>query len=476
VRLLSPSMLCALALSACATVSKERGHDEVAKIVKERTGLSTSWEQGTPEDEQVAARVAQLLRDGLDRQRAIEIALVNNPSLQATYEELGVSQAQMVQAGLLSNPSLGGSVAWPIDGEGDRIEYEASIAQNFLDIFVLPLRKRVAREQFMADTLRVAHEALQMAAEVSKAFAEVQAHTQLLDLRRMVLQAVQAASELSERQHRAGNITDLALATEQAAYQQAKLDLAREELELLKTREELNRLLGLWGPQATEWAIAEKLPELPPQEAPLEHLEATAIRQRLDIDAARKQALLLSNAVGLARTTRLFGVIEVGVHVHQDPDGPRLFGPTLSLELPVFDRRHALIAKLEAQHRQADRRLAALAVDARSQVRIARAQMLAARQVVDHYRSVLLPLRETVVEHAHLQYNGMQIGLYELLSAKREQVEGYRAYLESVRDYWIARAELERVMGGRIGAHTPTSGGGEDRGSKEDHDHEHSTR
>lgn len=474
-RLLSPSVLCALALSACATVSKERGHDEVARIVKERTGLSTSWEQGTPEDERVAARVAELLTDGLDRHRAIEIALVNNPSLQATYEELGVSQAEMVQAGLLSNPSLGGSIAWPVDGEGGRIEYEGSIAQNFLDIFVLPLRKRVAREQFMADTLRVAHEALQVAANVSKAFAEVQAHTRLLDLRRMVLQAAQAASELAERQHRAGNITDLALATENATYQQTKLDLAREELELMKRREELNRLLGLWGPQ-TEWAVAEELPELPPQELPLEHLEATAIRQRLDIDAARKQALLLSNAVGLARTSRLFGLIEVGVHVHQDPDGPRLFGPTLSLELPIFDRRQALIAKLEAQRRQADRRLAALSVDARSQVRIARAQMLAARQVVDHYGSVLLPLRERVVEHAQLQYNGMQIGLYELLSAKREQVEAYRSYLESVRDYWIARAELERVMGGRVGAPTPPSQRGADRGSKEDHDHEHSTR
>jgi cobalt-zinc-cadmium efflux system outer membrane protein len=473
-RVVASSVLVALALSGCATVSKERGHDEVAKIVRERIGRSTSWEQGTPEDEQVAARVAELLKDGLDRQRAIEIALVNNPSLQATYEGLGVSQAEMVQAGLLSNPSFGGSFAWPVDGGGGRTEYEASIAQNFLDVFVLPLRKRVAREQFTADTLRVAHEALQVAADVSKAFAQVQAHTQLIEMRRMVVQAAQAASELAERQHRAGNITDLARASEQAAYQQAKLDLAREELEVLQRREELNRLLGLWGSR-TEWSIAERLPELPPEEVPLDHLEATAIRQRLDIDAARKQALLLSNAVGLARTPRLFGVIEVGVHIHQDPDGPRLFGPTLSLELPVFDRRQALIAKLEAQQRQADRRLAALSIDARSQVRVARAQMLAARQVVDHYRKTLLPLRETVVEHAQLQYNGMQIGLYELLLAKRDQVEAYRAYLESVRDYWIARAELERVMGGRIGPPAPPAEGGQGATRKE-HDHEHPTR
>lgn len=446
----APWMLLASSLFACAGVSKSRGHREVAEIVRERTGSATSWEHGTPEDDRVAARVAELLMNGLDRRRAVEVALVNNPSLQATYEELGVSQADMVQAGLLSNPTLGGSAGFPLDGEGGRVEYEASITQNFLDLFILPLRKRVAREQFTADTLRVAHEALEVAAEVGKAIAELQAQTQVAELAHTALQAARVAAELAERQHRAGNITDLALSTEQAGYQQAQLDAAREDLELLERREDVNRLLGLWGPQ-THWELAEKLPELPPEDAPLEHLEAAAIRQRLDVDAARKQALLMANAVSLARTSRLFGVIEVGVHVHQDPDGPRLFGPTLSLELPIFDRRQALIARLEALRRQADRRLAALSIEARSAVRIARVRLLSARKVVEHYRDVLLPTRQAVVDHASLQYNGMQIGLYELLAAKKEQIDARHGYVSAVRDYWVARAELERVTGGRIG-------------------------
>jgi cobalt-zinc-cadmium efflux system outer membrane protein len=96
--------------------------------------------------------------------------------------------------------------------------------------------------------------------------------------------------------------------------------------------------------------------------------------------------------------------------------------------------------------------------------------MLSARQVVDHYRTVLLPLRETVVEQASLQYNGMQIGLYELLSAKKEQVDAYRAYVGSVRDYWIARAELERVMGGRIGTAAPVPEGGGQSDTGKEHD------
>ena len=437
-----------LLASGCASIQKERGHAEVAALVEERLGRKTRWNQGTPEDAEVQRHLDTLLKEDLTSDRAVEVALLNNPSLQSTYEDLGVSQADLVQAGLLSNPSISGSVGFPISGRGVS-EHEFSLVQEFLDLFTLPLRKRVAREQFMADTLRVAHEALGTAAEVRKAFSEVQSRQQLVALRRMVQEAAEAASELAARQHEAGNITELELATERASAEEARLVLAQEELALVEAREHLNRLLGLWGPR-TQWTVSEKLPAPPSQEAPLERLESLAIRRRLDIDAARKQAALLWNALELARTTRFFGRVEVGVHTHRDADGPRLLGPTLSLELPIFDQRQALIARLESQHRQGERRLAELSVNARSEVRAARARLLSLRLVAERYRQVVLPLREKVVEQSQLQYNGMQIGLYQLLSAKREQVEAYRSYIEAVRDYWMARAEMERLVGGRL--------------------------
>lgn len=466
----------ALVASGCAGISKERGHAEVAALVEERIGYKTAWNQGAPEDSAVAARVAQLLEKGLTRDAAIEIALVNNPSLQETYEELGVSQAEMVQAGLLRNPSLGVDVGLPI-GEG-HVEANFSLVQEFLDLFMLPLRKRIAAEQFEADTARVAHEALQVAAEVSQALAAVQANEQLVELRRTVVEAAQASTELAERQYQAGNINELELATERAAYQQGRLELAADELALQEARERLNRLLGLWGPQAG-WTLAQKLPELPAAEAPIENVESLAIRQRLDIQAAKTSAGLMSKAVDLARSSRLFGTIEIGADLHQDPDGPRVFGPTLRLELPIFDQRQAMIARLEAQQRQSERRLLALSVNARSEVRVARAKLLAARQVAEHYRKVLLPLRQRIVELSQLHYNGMFIGPYQLLAAKQEQVHAYRGYIESLRDYWSARAELERVAGGRLPGSppppTPTSAG-QDGAAKDGHDHDHTTK
>lgn len=447
----------ALLAGGCASIQKERGHAEVAALVEERLGRKTRWNQGTPEDAEVARHLDALLKEDLTSDHSVEVALLNNPALQATYEDLGVSQADMVQAGLLSNPTLDGSIGFPISGRGVS-EHEVSLVQDFVDLFTLPLRKRVAREQFMADTLRVAHEALATAAKVRKAFSEVQALQQLMELRRMALQAAVAAADLSARLRTAGNITELELASEQAAAEGVRLELAEVELALVEARENLNRLMGLWGPR-TQWTLSEKLPPLPDQEVSLAHLESLAIRQRLDIAAARKQVMLLWNALELARSARFFGRVEVGVHEHQDADGPRLFGPTLSLELPIFDQRQALIARLEAQHRQGERRLMELSVNTRSEVRAARARLLALRLVADRYRRVVLPLREKVVEQSQLQYNAMQIGLFQLLSAKRDQVEAYQGYIEAVRDYWMARADLEQLVGGRLqeGSAAPTS-------------------
>ncbi len=437
------------ALASCAHMEKGRGHDTVGKLVEARSGHRTGWEEGSPEARQIVERVAQLLKGGLNRERAVQIALLNNPHLQETYDELDVSQADLVQAGLLSNPSLGGSIGFQLGHSGGRPEYEVSIVQSFLDIFMLPLRKRVAEAEFDAETLRVAHAALLVAADTSKEFAEVQATEQTVELMRHIAAGADAAATFAAQQYEAGNITERALASERAMATQAQLDLSRDELMVTEHREQMNRLLGLWG-RNTGWKTAQALQAIPPSEAPLEHLEVSALRQRLDVQAARKEVEMMESALSLARTSRYTGVVNVGAHLHQDVTGPRLLGPTLSLELPIFDQRQALIGRLEAQRRQAQRRLDALGLDVRSEVRLAKARLELNRHAAERYLTELLPLRRTVLEQSELEYNAMQLGLYELLSQKKAETEVFRSYLETVRDYWIARAELERALGGRL--------------------------
>jgi cobalt-zinc-cadmium efflux system outer membrane protein len=444
-----------LALVGCGGMVKERGHDDVAKIVQERTGYRTRWEKGPPTDAQISKWVNALLAGGMTRDHAVEIALVNNPALQITYEQLGVSQADMVQAGLLSNPTLSGGIGFPLKGSGN--EYEGSLTESFLDIFIVPLRRKIAKQQFIAETLRVAHQALSVATDVRKAVAAFQAESRVVELRSTIAEAAHVAADLARRQHDAGNIDDFTFTQETTASEQASLDLEREKLQLVEKREALNGLLGLWGNETT-WTLTEPLADLPAGDPAPDHLESRAIASRLDVSAARKQAQLFENALSLAKGSRYFGLVQVGVRADKDAEGSVNLGPTLSLELPLFDQRQGLIGRLEAQYRQAERRLAKVAIDARQEVRIAEARLAAGRLMATRYKTTLLPLRQQALSEAELLYNGMQIGLYQLLAAKQAEVEAYRAYIESLRDYWMARADLEMAVGGRVDERRPPEG------------------
>lgn len=438
-----------LGLASCATVPTQAGYVHVAHLVSERTGQKTHWNQGAPEDVEIARRVADLLKQDLTEESTVQIALLNNKALQATYEELGVAQADLVQAGLLRNPSLNLSVLFP-EGPTGMVSTEFSLVQEFLDLFMLPLRKRLAAEQFEQAQLRLANEVFQVIEKVRQEYFALEAVQQIVELRRTVLQASQVSAELAERQHKAGNIGDLELETERGVFQQAKLDLAHDELQLELERERLTRLLGLWGLQ-TEWKVSAKLPAIPAAEDALEHLESLAMSQRLDIAGAKQEVQVISQALDITKTFRFVGTVEVGVSRGTGPEtGIRVTGPTLRLELPIFDQRQAPIRRLTAQLRQSEKRLAALSVDARSEVRLARLTLLSERKVVEHYRKVLLPIRERTVAFAQQRYSGMLLGVFQLLLVKQAEIEAYRGYIEAVRNYWTARVDLERTVGGRL--------------------------
>ncbi len=142
----------------------------------------------------------------------------------------------------------------------------------------------------------------------------------------------------------------------------------------------------------------------------------------------------------------------VGASFEREPDGARVVGPTARLELPLFDQKQALLSRLEAELRQRKERLAALSIDARSEVREARGRVLVTRGIAAHYHRVVIPLRERIVALSQLHYDAMLLGVYQLLMAKQSEVNAYREYIEAVRDYWIARSELARATGGKLEA------------------------
>ena len=440
-----------LVAMGCAQVPKEAGFNEVKSLVERRVDYNLHWNQKTEADLEVEKAIDALLQDKLTAEAAVQIALLNNPNLQAVYEDLGVTQADVVEAGLLENPIIFGQARFP-NRSDESANYEFGITQNFLNILMQPSRKKLSAIRFEQVKLQVADEVIQLVAEVRKAYYSALGARHVRDLRKEIASAGQSSFELAQRLHAAGNISDLELARENAQFEQARLELATSETVLLDAREKLTRLMGLWGPEAG-WQLVEQLPDIPAAEIPLENLESMAIENRLDLAAEKKAVEALAQALGITIDWRWIGHIEVGISRERETDRTWVTGPSLAIELPIFNQRQADIARLEAQLRRSQKRLTAQAIEIRSEVRSLRYRLVMQRNLIAHYRGSVLPLREQIVDLTLKNYNYMLTGAFDLIMAKQQEFEAYQNYLEALRDYWIIRADMQRSLGGRLPHH-----------------------
>jgi len=231
-----------------------------------------------------------------------------------------------------------------------------------------------------------------------------------------------------------------------------RLELANSEIAILDAREQLTRLMGLWGHQ-TDWRLPEQLPDIPTNEISLEHLESMAIENRLDLAAEKKGVEALAQALGITIDWRWVGQIEVGISTERETDRTWVTGPALAIELPIFNQRQADIARLESQLRRSQKRLTAQAIEIRSEVRSLRNHLVMQRNLIDHYRRTVLPLKEQIVDLTLKNYNYMLTGAFDLLVAKQQELEAYQKYIEALRGYWIVRADMQRSLGGRLPTH-----------------------
>jgi cobalt-zinc-cadmium efflux system outer membrane protein len=436
-----------LVIAGCASTNPKAAFNDVDKTVNARTGQSVQWRSDSTTNE-IANLIEPLLKTNLTAPVAVTIALLNNRSLQGELEEIGISQADVAQASRLQNIEIAGSWRFP-NRPPSAADIEYSAAGNLLDLFTLPAKKKVAARNLEQTKLRVADKVLQLAADVQTAFYTFQAQTDFGKSLNMIVEVNDAQADLAQRQYDAGNINELELNNQQAPSIQSHLDLMKAKAEVQAQREHLNRLLGLSGEQIN-WQIAEELPSLPEKELPLENLESLAVNQRLDLAASRSQAEAIAAALRLKQHTRFVPGLKVGVDTERSTDGQRITGPTLDLELPIFDQGQPAVAKLTAVFQQAKDNYAAQEINVRSEVREARSALLAAREAVEFGQKNLLPLRKQILGETLLHYNAMQKNSYDLLAAKEREQMAEQGGIEALRDYWLARVELERAVGGRL--------------------------
>ncbi|HEX9185154.1 MAG TPA: TolC family protein [Burkholderiales bacterium] len=428
-------------LTGCVSFTDDGGFGSVEKAVADRGVQGAKWVRAEDEADSVAARVQELLAGPLSADNAVRIALLNNPALQARYAELGIAEADLVQASRWSGPTL----SFARLRRGDEIEREASVFFDVLGLISIPLSTKAQGQRFEAAKHRAAEETLRLALDTRKAWVGAVAAQQAELYLQDVKEAAEASAELARRMAEVGNWPRLTQAREQAFYADATAQLARARQGQVAARERLTRLMGLWGGQAA-FTLPERLPEPPATVKESLELEAQALRQRLDVQAARRDAAGLAASLKLTRVTRYVNLIEVGALRNSEAGAETQRGWELELRIPIFDFGGARVARAEHEYMQAVNRATDTAVRARSEVREAYGAYRTAHDLARHYRDEIVPLRKRISEEMLLRYNGMLSSVFELLADVRETVASVNAYVESQRDFWQADADLQMAL------------------------------
>ncbi len=443
IRRIGLSLAVSALLVGCAGLP-DRGHQEIAATLKERgTDASQVGDAAAAQ-----ALLAEAAGKPLGVTEVVRIALVNNPDLRAQYAEMGIAAAEVYDAGRLGNPTLSASLLFP-HGSGEGNETTFGLAQSFTDLLLIGARSRLAKGEYERAKLLAGSAVLHLAADAETGYYRLVGAQQVARMRQTIATAAGTSADLAQRFFDAGNITRLELARERAAASQAHLDHLEAQGEVASARAELARVLGL---RTADWSVLERLAMPPGAEDDLAALMTKAEQSRLDLAASRKHVELLADAAGVSRRFRFLGEVEIGVEtVHSE--GRRFTGPTLALQLPLFNQGKGAVARAQAQLQQADAELAAVEVEIATGIRRAHAELLNTRARVEHYRTALIPQREEIVTRTQEQFNFMLVGQFELLLAKQEEYDAYQGYLEALRDYWVARTELTR----QVGAPLPSS-------------------
>lgn len=444
--------LVVLMLAGCASVSPDGLRGDVQALTAGRVPASAQLPASdAAASAQAQSQIDQWLRQPLDSDTAVRIALLNNPGLQARLAALGVQDAQRVQALTLLNPHLTlGRFA-----NGHEREIERQLGFSLLDLLTLPWRTRWQGLQMEQATLTAGQDVLRLAADTRRAWLRSVAAQQVLSAQERMVEAAEAGGELARRMARVGNWSRLQQARELSVQQEAAAQLARARLAATLEREQLTRLMGLWGAQ-TQYSLVEQLPALPAEASALQgsqEIEATALRERLDLRALRSGLDQVADRRGWAGVGSVFG--DIGLTYSRNTATDKATGHSdvtrgweLELPLPLFDWGGGASAKARAEVQQNAALLQEGAVRARSEARTAWHSYRTAWDLAHQQQTQVLPLRRFIQEETVLRYNGMLASVWELLAEARSAAQAVATATQAQRDFWLAETDLQLALTG----------------------------
>lgn len=402
-----------------------------------------------------------LLAEPLDADAAVRVALLNNRALRAQLRELGVARGRLIQARQVANPTF---EAESLPERNTAFEFR--VEYDLTSLVLAPLRAKAAAADLEAARLDVAGDVVQLGYEVRSAFHTLQGAEQRLAIAQRALDAFAASRDAAIALLEAGSISALDASSQIAAFEKSRVTVARIELEVADLRERLQRLLGLHG-QDTEWTIRGELPPVPGELPLADEPETRVVQASLELAAMRSRLEAIARRTKLSRTQGWLPEIDVDVHaLYGDPEstatrGPVRAGAGVSLSVPLFNQQRGTTRAHEAEFDALMERYHGLAIDLRSAARETRNRVASAYARARQFQQVILPAQRRVVDETQLQYNAMQLGVFQLLQARREQLDVELAYVDTLREYWSAAAALDTLLAGHrvdvVGAAETTS-------------------
>lgn len=455
-----------LGLSGCASVTLEGNLDRVNAATARMTDGKLALARNSNERQARAEAAGDLLGKPLGHKEAVQLALVNSPTLQALLAQGWSDAADAAQAARIANPMF----SFERLVTGSELEIGRALSFGLLDLLTLPARQGIAERRIDQAQLRLAREVVDQVTQVRQAWVRAVAAQQTSQYARQVYESAEAGAELARRMQSVGNFNRLARAREQAFYADAATRLASAQHQATSSREELVRLLGLDNAQQEKLKLPERLPDLPAQALAPMAVGTLASEARLDVRLARNALETAGKAQGLNLVTSVTDIELTALRNtnFDNASGSRATsrGYEIGLRLPLFDwgglQRDAWNARTLAAANQLESTVRA----AGSSLRESYSAYRTAYDIARHHRDEVVPLRKVIADENQLRYNAMLIGVFELLADARDQVSTVLAAIDAQQQFWLADAALQASLIGRpttaslsVTSSAPSAGG-----------------
>ena len=440
-----------LVLTGCASVNFDQAVTDTNQSAGAFTGGKLALSQTADQNAARSKLASELMSKPLSSDDAVQLALVNSPAVQTLLAQSWADMSAANQAGRIANPLF----KFERVTFKDELELGRILSFGLLDLLTLPRRQAIAQSQIAQAKVQLSASVIEQVTQTRQAWVRAVASSQVLQYASQINTTAEASAELAKRMQQVGNFNKLQRARQQAFYADSVAQLAAAQHGALAAREELVRQLGLTDAQAAMLKLPDRLPDLPKEARAPDLVSSTATDQRLDVRLARGQLDTAGKSQGLNLLTSLIDIeldiIRSTTFDNETGVGQRFAkrGYELGIRLPIFDWGNAKRDAMNAQSLAAANRYESTVRSATSQLRESYSAYRTAYDVARHYRDEIVPLRKTMAEENLLRYNGMLIGVFELLADTRDQISSVVTAINAYQQFWLADAALSASVTGK---------------------------